>query len=295
MRVTNTMMLKTLTDGIYKVTADLMKNQEKLSSGKQINRVSDDPVAFGEIMEHKDLITALNQYSRNIDYATEQLEHVETSTSKFTDSLIRIKELAVSMATGTASTAGRQNTVYEVQLLQDHLIDTANANVNNKYLFSGFKTDVKPFDAAGTYAGDSNERALNIAPGTRFVHGFSGERIFKGVGNPTGADIFQIVTDFVTALNNDDTAAIQASVGQIDDAIRQIGDATSEIGARISRLQVQKQSTNEFLLQTKTLLSDIEDTDITEVAIALSYSQNSLEALQMTTAKFSKLSIFNFI
>ncbi len=295
MRVTNSMMLKTLTDGIYKVTADMMKSQERLSSGKKINRLSDDPVAFGEVMEHKDLISALNQYSRNIDYATEQLEHAETSTSKFTDSLIRIKELAVSMASETVSTSGRLDTVYEVQLLKEHLIDSANTNINNKYIFSGFKTDVKPFDATGAYAGDSNERTLNVAPGTRFVHGLSGDRIFKGVGNPAGADIFQIVTDFITALQNDDTAAIQTSVGTIDDALRQIGDATSEIGARISRLQVQKQSTDEFLLQTKTLLSDIEDTDITEVAIALSYSQNSLEALQLTTAKFSKLSIFNFI
>ena len=295
MRVTNAMMLKTLTDGIYKTTAEMMKSQEKLASGKRINSISDDPVAFSEMMEHKDLISALNQYSSNIDYATEQLEHAETATSKFTDSLIRIKELAVTMATGTASTSGRQNTVYEVELLREHLIDSANTNVNNKYIFSGFKTDVTPFDSAGTYMGDSSERSLNIAPGTRFVHGLNGDRIFKGVGSPIGADIFQIVSDFVTALQNDDTAALQASVGELDDALRQVGDATSVIGARISRLQVQSQSTDEFLLQTKRLLSDIEDTDITEVAIALSFTQNSLEALQMTTAKFSKLSIFNFI
>ncbi len=295
MRVTNAMMMKTLTDGIGSVSERLMRNQEMLSSGKKVNRPSDDPVTMGNVMEHKDVIKGLTQYVRNIDYATEQLGHAESAMSKVTETLTRLKELAIATASDTVSESGRLNTSYEVELLRDELVSTANTNVNDKYIFSGFLTRTEPFDATGNYLADSNERVLNVAPGTRFVHGLPGDRVFSGAGISGGTDIFAVVDDFLTALQTDDAEAVRTAVGTLDDAMRQVGDSVSEIGARLTSLGVQRRSTEEFELQTRTLLSNLEDSDFTEVAVDLTRQQTSLEALQMTTAKFTNMNIFNFI
>ena len=136
---------------------------------------------------------------------------------------------------------------------------------------------------------------MNVAPGVRFVHGLPGDRVFSGAGVAGGSDIFVAVNDFLAALKADDAEGVRTAVGTLDDAMRQIGDAISEIGARLTSLQVQRRSTEEFELQTRTLLSNLEDSDFTEVAVDLTKQQTSLQSLQMTTAKFTNLSIFNFI
>ncbi len=295
MRVTNKMLLSTLFNDISKTNTRLLKSYAQLASGKKINTPSDDPLAVHGILQYKRVISDTEQYQRNIQHAEGYLATSEAVISETTNNLSRLRELAVSQATGTATPETRLDTSFEVGELFKELISTGNSKFGDRYLFAGYLSDTSPFNSAGVYGGDNNESALQIGPLTNFTYGTTGNKLFKGVGFAAGVDIYQIVQDFKTALEGDNTTGIQTAIGNLDNALNQVDKVTAQIGARINRIDTQKASLDGFLLEAQQLLSNAEDADFTSVTTELALQQTTLEALLASSSRVNSLNIFNFI
>ncbi|MEE8574418.1 MAG: flagellar hook-associated protein FlgL, partial [Thermodesulfobacteriota bacterium] len=218
-RVTHNMIFGSLNSGIQRNSMDLFETQEKISTGKDVNRPSDDPAAMSKIMGYNHVISSLEQFAENISYAKAELSYAETALSGTTDSLIRLKELAVTMADSIDSPELRADVSFEVTRIIEGITALANTNVSERYIFAGFLTDTTPFDTSGAYFGDSGVSAVEISPGATFAYSLTGERVFSGVGIAGGVDIFEIANDFNTALLADDTAGIQTAITELDAAI----------------------------------------------------------------------------
>ena len=67
MRVTNEMIYNSVNRQIQNNTKRLLDAQEVMSSQKQINRVSDDPLSSLRIFELRRNMSSIEQYLRNID------------------------------------------------------------------------------------------------------------------------------------------------------------------------------------------------------------------------------------
>jgi flagellar hook-associated protein 3 FlgL len=295
MRVTHNMMFDKLSEGIAKNAERLMRTQEKIASGKNINRPSDDPRGMGAIMGYRHVIGETETYLKNIGFATDQLANSESVMQKVQEYVIRMNGLAVDTADATDAGVARTGTAFEVDEIIKGLVGLANTKIGDRYIFSGYLTDTRPFDSAGLYSGDSNEIAVNVGPGQELKYGLAGDRVFKGVGVPGGVDIFQIAIDFKNALQADDTAGIQTAVGQLEQALNQVSYVTADIGGRLNRLKSQEENTVSFQNETAILLSGLEDADITKLSIDLVTQQTALEALQLSTAKVFNLNIFNYL
>ncbi len=295
MRVTNNMVFSLLSRGLLKANEDIIDSYEKLSSGEKVNRPSDDPVAIPAILTYKDMLSQLEQYKRNVEFAESYLTNSESAIKEANNILSRLREIAVEEASDTVDASLRQNAATEVDELFNELISIGNTKYGDRYLFSGYLYTTQPFDSSGTYSGDNNESSLEISQDATFTYGLTGNKIFKGVGISGGIDIYQKVLDLKTALQTDDTTGIQDAIGDMDDAISQIDDMLSEIGARMSRLSSRKTEIESFTSETEILLSGVEDADLTDVAVDLAQQQTSLEALQAATAKALNMTIFDFI
>ncbi len=295
MRVTNNMLFDLLTNELLRSNERLLGTYETLSSGKKVNRPSDDPVAASGILDYKKILANLDQYKRNIQFAEEYLANTETALSEVTNTLSRLRELAVEQASDSATAETRLNASYEVDTLFNGLIAAGNTRFGDRYLFSGYLTTTQPFDTSGTYSGDNNESTLKIGQGITFTYGITGNKIFKGVGTTGGVDIYTIVQNFSTALQANNETNIQAAIATLDSSISQINDIVAELGARLNRLESQKEVIGGFRVEAEIILSGMEDADMTDVSIELAMNQTSLEALQLATSKVLELNIFRFI
>ena len=94
MRVTNKMMTNTVTGNLFKNVKQLLKTQNVLSSGKRINRPSDDPIGMSKVLDYRKTICAIDQYDRNIAHGESWLNLTDSTLNAVGDSLIRAKELA---------------------------------------------------------------------------------------------------------------------------------------------------------------------------------------------------------
>jgi flagellar hook-associated protein 3 FlgL len=261
------------------------KAQEQVSSGKKVERPSDDPVAFTRIVSYKDMNAALDQYRRNIDFSRGFLSQAESSLQSVSNLLTRAKELTMQGVSGVGNQGAMSAIATEVGSIFDQVLALANAQwsgggTGTRYIFSGFKSDTPAFSDTGAYQGDSGEFSVDIGVGEQIPVGFAGNRVFQG-----NVDIFDVLSRLKTALNAGDTQALQGILGELDQSLSQITNAVTEIGARDNRLDEAGTRLQDTSTSIKGLISNDEDVDMAEAASNFSLYQTALQATIASTSQ----------
>ena len=103
MRITNKMMTQSLINHANSNLRKMDEYQNQISSGKTINKPSDDPIATGQLLSAKSALKAQEQYIRNMEDVGGWLDTADVSLAQANDVLQRARELAVAGSTGTTT------------------------------------------------------------------------------------------------------------------------------------------------------------------------------------------------
>ena len=291
MLVTQQMTYNSFINDIMRRQKSILDTSRQLATGRKVNVPSDDPISADGIFSTRSVISDVEQYERNIDSGLSYLNIAENVLTGAEDVIINIHELAISQGTDTANADTRKNTAIVIQELYDELLSVANTKLDRKYIFSGYLTDTAAFDSTGAYQGDANRYRVKIGAAAYETIGITGDTVFAG----SGVDIFQTVSDLVTALNSNDSAGIRSSLANLDSALRQVSDTVSEIGGRVIRLEASKESFADLKLDLTQTLSSFEDADITKVISRFQLEQTALEAALQASSRFLETNIFDYI
>lgn len=165
----------------------LSKTQLQLSSGLQILKPSDDPVAASKIIEFDVEIKQTNQYLRNIDVVEERNNLEESALVGAEAELFRAKELTVQAANATLNKNDKLSIKAEIDQILLNMVGIANTkNANGEYIFSGDLSRVpavklnnvsKEYD----YTGGVHQRSVAIAAGRQVADGDLGSNVFFNI------------------------------------------------------------------------------------------------------------------
>jgi len=158
----------------------LYRANEQLSSGKRVNRPSDDPAAMTRIVGYKATLSTIGEYNRAIDSAKSFLNSTDSSFVNLGDMLSRAHELALSGASGSVDAASKKMVAKEVAGLIESVRGIANTKVGDRYLFSGYTTNQVPIDQnTGEFVGDSNVFELDISHHVKVAVNIPGGSVFS--------------------------------------------------------------------------------------------------------------------
>ena len=184
-------------DNILSQQARLNETQLQLSTGKRVNRPSDDPSASTQLLKLSTLKSKAEQYNKNIESARNQLQLQESVLSSVSNVLQRVRELTVQANNATQSNESRAAIADEIYNRIDELLQYANTkDANGEYIFSGFNARSQAFVASGqgyTYQGDQGERMLQISEDLQVAVRSNGAEVFAG--SKTGDGRFTLVTN----------------------------------------------------------------------------------------------------
>lgn len=293
MRVTQNMTYTGYLNDIMRRQESLYRLSERLSTGKDLNYPSDDPVKASSALANRGLLSSLEQYSTNIESGIKYLGRAEEVLQSAKDVLTRLKELSVQHATGTVGAEDRANAAIEVESLFNQLLSLSNTEYEDRYIFSGYKSSTPAFDTSGLYQGDGNKHQIAVGEATYMTIGIAGGEVFSGSGG--GTDVFQTVTDLKNALLANDQAAITSSIGSLDASFGQISDAVSDIGARLSRLDSAKGTISRLRADIEARVSGLEDADLTKVISEYELGRAALQAAVSSAAKVLSINIFDYL
>lgn len=291
MRISTNMMYLNATINLSKSREQYLNLQEQLVTQKRINRPSDDPVGAARSLDIKKQLSAFEQYNRNINQAQMFMDQTETALEAVRDALMRVKEVAVDINDGLAGQVEYEAIASEVENLYEEILRAANTKVGNRFVFSGYETSTKPFDATGSYNGGVDQPIeVEVNQGAFVQINFDGEEVFK---DPV--DIFQIVEDMRVAIEAGDQDAITNNLPLVSDALDQVLAITAEIGARSNRVEVAL-TNNQVLIEGYTsMLSDVEDSDIVQATMNFAEAEQIYAATMEVSSRILQQSFLDFL
>jgi flagellar hook-associated protein 3 FlgL len=301
MRVSNQSLANQLQGNVQQAMRRLAAAQEQISSGKRINRLSDDPFGAARAVDLKSFQASLDQYKKNIDGALPFLNQTDSILGDVDDVLNRAREVAVAMANGALSAQDRANAAAEVHQLLTRLVALGNSKLENRYMFGGFVNGAAPFAlAAGVvaYSGDAGQIFIQADASNSVAINLPGDRLLQGVGVAGGVDLFDTLSSLEAALNADNVSGpngITTQIGRLDRGLSQVLGFRAEIGARLQTLSTASAGLEIMNLRATGTRSKIEDIDAIKVFADFALLQQAFQAALQASARAIQPSILDFL
>ncbi|MGN6378755.1 MAG: flagellar hook-associated protein FlgL [Gaiellales bacterium] len=292
-RITQSMMTRTLLSDLGTVTDQLAKTQQRLESGKQLTQPSDDPFAASKALQLRAQLAANQQYQRNASEASSWQDVADTALSSINDSVARIKALVVQGATDT-STSDRGPIVGEITQLIDSIKTDANTQYAGRYVFSGSATLSQPYQlgANDTYGGNTEIMQRQIGPGVNVPLNQAGSSVIGDSSSGLLSTLRTILSDLqsgnTAALGTTDLSALDAARDNVINSQAVVGAMSNRLTTATSRLQQLEQATTQQL-------SDTEDADTAKTLVDYSTQQAVYQAALRSGAQMIQPSLMDFL
>ncbi|HZW73060.1 MAG TPA: flagellar hook-associated protein FlgL [Caldimonas sp.] len=133
-------------DTLARRQSDLNSLQEQLTTGKRVNRASDDPAAAARAERALASIGRSETSQRAVDASNVLITQAESTLGDAGNLLQRARELMVSAGNATYSDTDRKGIADELQQIRDQLLTIANTGDGaGTFLFGGQGSTQKPF------------------------------------------------------------------------------------------------------------------------------------------------------
>jgi flagellar hook-associated protein 3 FlgL len=227
MRITNQIQQSNALQNIFRITEDLFAANQRVATGKRINKPSDDPVGIQDTLSLRSSIAQIQQFGRNIDNNRLFLNTADTALDSVGLGITRARELAQGSLGSINSAQTRAMAALEIQSILDQAILEANTQVKGHFIFGGTDILNPPYQANGSglgaiYSGNSDTLEVEI-----------GSTLTIPITRP-GSEVFG--TDMNAALNgntllSDLNGGAGVALGNFDVTDRSGNTTTVTVGA----------------------------------------------------------------
>jgi flagellar hook-associated protein 3 FlgL len=291
MRITNDSNYRSLLDDIQRIAERMQTAQSQVTSGKKLNRPSDNPSGASDVVRIDTERATNAQYIDNAATAQSRLQIADSTLDGVQQTLDRIRSLGLLADTSTASSS---ISTEEIAGLRDQLLSYANTAYDGQFIFAGSNTDsaayVKASDGTVSYAGDSQVMKLQIGDVTTLQTQVPGDQLFTA-----GVDVFKTVSDLSTAMASGDRSAIRTQVANLEQFIQIVSSARTKLGGLINEAAATQNELKQSDLSQVAHLSQLQDADMAQALTEFSQSQTALQAATAVGARVSSISILDYL
>jgi len=288
MRISTNMLYSSLLTGIGKQQSIQDSDNAKISSGTRFQTPAQSGLDYKVSLDirHSQIdVQSSIDASKTIET---RLEASQTMLNDMSNILKRASVLAVQQASGQSGNAEHQAALQEVNHLSNQLLDDANNQWQGQALFAGTAVDKQAFAADGTYTGSSQDRIVSVSSNQQVVSNIRGD-------NVAFTHTFTAIQAFKTALGNNDQAAIQTALGQLNQAADDMVNLTSDVGSRLHATQISRTSFEDMKINLDKQLNMHEGVDIPAIVAEMQQSSIALKAAYNQITQLKSLSLTNFL
>lgn len=302
LRVTQGMMHSQLMSNLNTNLNRMSGYSEQISTGRKINKASDDPVGITYGLRYRSDLAANEQYQDNVASAMSWLEFNDSQLNQATAVMQRLTELTTQGSTGTNTTSSLDAINKEIAELKNQMLDIANSSFNGKYVFAGQRFDQKPFDtgAAGFDAravtADNGEVTYAIGESITLNVNLQAASVFGDADAAGSTDnVFSIFDRLSAALSSTNYSGVGAELENIKSRMNKMISARAEVGARTNRAELMENRLKDLDVSLSALQGKTEGADVEKLYLESSVSENIYQASLSVGAKIIMPSLVNFL
>ncbi|WP_428631811.1 flagellin [Sphingopyxis sp.] len=258
-----------------KLTSQLEQTQIQISSGRRIQRMSDDPVSARRIATIGTTQASMSAWTANINSGSALVAQADGVMKSVSNLMTRARELTLAAANDTASPADRATMAAELGAIADEIDSlTATRDANGEPIFAAGTARVMRFDSD-----------ISFAP------------------VPSAADVFVVggnslstgIRDIAAAVAGGNAPAIGAGLNTLETAIGHVADRHAALGLSGGRLERIGDALAARGITLKDERSSVEDTDLSVAIAQLNAQDLTLSAAQAAFAKINRQTLFDIL
>jgi flagellar hook-associated protein 3 FlgL len=280
MRITDRILQANFLNNLSNIRSQLSEKQEKLSTGKNINRPSDDPLGTARLLRLNSEIENITTYNNSID---EGMAFVNTTTSALEGIQNESSRLLTYLTSARDATKDVKDFAPKVQAAIDNILSYANIKYGGKYIFGGTDHTKAPYglDATSSFYEEKTAhldgiQKIRVSSSSTMQVNIPGRDVFGQVGNPPGTDIFNSLIDI-----RDRLAAGQAPTNADMETINNFNDnVLSELtvaGNTYNRLSDAKTLLESQRQDVETLMGKVQEVDVARAIVDMKDLQSSMD------------------
>ena len=218
MRATQTTTYRSLQAFLDRSSDKLANLQLQAATGKRLNRPSDDPTAISPVLSARTQIQTSDRYIETIETGLDKIDGVDGYLDDIENTLVRLKEISIATVNSSLNQQDMLTYAEEVVQLRESLIASGNAQIDGKYIFSGFSEKTEPFKLNPNYPatepnpveyhGDFGALEFEIAPNELIEVNITGNSLMlgdfdnDGVTDAGAVDVFALITSLEKVLRS---------------------------------------------------------------------------------------------
>jgi flagellar hook-associated protein 3 FlgL len=302
MRITQRMMTERAIEYMDENLKRLYQLQEKVASGKEFLRPSDNPSGVTSALNLRSVLKMNTAYVDSAATTESWMSATDFALIQTTQLATRALNLTRQGLSDTLGADQRNTLAAELDMVLQQVLSVANTSHQGNYIFGGFQTVNPPFNLIDTNSdgtldtvvrnGDTGTINRLIGPNLTVVQNINGYNLFN--------DLMVAIMNARDALrNNGDPNQfnnLQSAIAALETQINNVNEALTTNGARQREVRLTKDRLEKSQIELKSLLSQKEDVNLTEAISYLQHQQTVYQTvLEVGKRAISALSLFDLL
>lgn len=287
-------------NSVDQITSQLNTEQLEMTSGLSIEQPSDAPDEVSELLQARASLSASQQISSNLSSVSTEVNTAEQSLESAVQLFTTVQTVAAEAATGTATASSRATDAQQLQSIEQQLVGLANTSIQGRYIFAGDSDQTQPYnydptqpDPVSAYQGSASTREIQNPEGGTFPVALTAQQIFDST-DPT-TNVFSSINSLITAMNNNDQAAIQTAVNGLPAVASYLNQQLAFYGTTQDTISDATNYAQTQQTQLQSEISTLQDADATSVALEMTQAQTQLQAAMQSKAEIPQSTLFDFL
>ena len=313
MRISTQMMYDQNMRGITDSQSKWLSYGEQMSTGKRVNRPSDDPIAASQAVVLSQAQAQNSQFTLARSFASQRVGLEESVLGQVTTALQSAQDKIVYAGNGSLSDNDRSSIATDLQGIRDQLVNLANStDGNGRYIFAGYKTDAAAFDqATGTYNGGDTPIRQQVDSARNMQISHTGSEVFESFtsnaapepdGSTPETNLFKILDNAIAALktpvsgDQDKTDQLNLDIDKANRGLRNSLDnvltVRADLGTKLTELDALDTLGSDRALGQTQQMSDLIDVDWNAAISSYTMQQAALQASYKAFSDMQGMSLF---
>ncbi|HTU38539.1 MAG TPA: flagellin [Acidimicrobiales bacterium] len=298
MRVADISLSQAITSQLDQQESSIATLQEQISSGRSLNKPSDDPAAVTQVLQLSSEGSQLTSWQSNAQIATSWLGMGNNAVNSVLSNLQSARTLLLqALNQGTQSSTTYQAIAAQLQGINANLLDTANTQYEGRPIFAGTSASPQAYDSAGNYLGNGDSPTVIVGPGSG-----AGQAADLSVPGPVvfgtgGANVFSTLSTVIGQLNfgtptaaqlNTALTALDANISDAEQASAELGNASDAVTSTSAALTTQ-------LTAVQNGQSSLEDVNVATVTTQLDSEMTNYQAAMWAASQAIPETLVKFL
>jgi flagellar hook-associated protein 3 FlgL len=286
--------------GLDQIQQTLHTAQTELTTGLQINVVSDDPSEISDIWQLNSELDQTNQTDTNLSEVQTEVNTGESALESAVTLVEQAETYGTEGATDFSTASARQDLANSLGAILQQLVATANTTVQGRYIFAGdtdqttpYSIDLTQSSPISAYQGSPTTRQIVGPDGNTFPVALTAQQIFDS--SNAQDNVFDSIVSLMQGLQNNDDTQINGALANVQSSDTYLNQQLAFYGTVQDQIQGAQTFGQNYTVQLQTQLSSLQDANEAADITNMTQAQTQLQAALQSEAQLPRTTLFDFL